>query len=69
MASFVLAMRTVSGGNGVSLTVPIAGDITTHAGDALQWNRTKALALFDALKKDDTEAVRRLAAEQKKAGA
>jgi LCP family protein required for cell wall assembly len=67
IARFVLAMRAVSGGNGVSLTVPVSGDILTSAGDALQWNRTKAVALFNALRTNDTAAVRALAAEQKKA--
>jgi LCP family protein required for cell wall assembly len=61
VARFVLAMRNVSGGNGVSLTVPISGNLTTPAGDALQWNRPQALALFAALRSDNTEAVRALA--------
>jgi LCP family protein required for cell wall assembly len=66
VARFVLAMRSVSGSDGISLTVPIAGDVSTQAGDALQWNRAKAVTLFEALQRDDTEAVRALAAEQQK---
>jgi len=66
LAQFVLAMRAVAGGNGLSLTVPIAGDITTSAGDSLQWNTSQARLLFDALRADDTEKIRPLAAAQKK---
>jgi len=69
LAQFVLAMRAVSGGGGLSLTVPIGGDITTSAGDSLQWDRAKANQLFAALKADDTEKIRPLADEQKKAAA
>ncbi|MDQ1286547.1 MAG: hypothetical protein QG622_112 [Actinomycetota bacterium] len=61
VAQFVLAMRGVSGGDGLSLTVPIAGDISTSDGAALAWNTAKARALFTALANDDTEAVRPLA--------
>jgi LCP family protein required for cell wall assembly len=68
LARFVLAMRAVSGGGGLSLTVPVArADLQTPAGDAVQWNRTQAAALFDALRRDDTEAVRPLARAQAKA--
>jgi LCP family protein required for cell wall assembly len=69
VARFVLAIRSVSGSDGISLTVPIAANISTPAGDALQWNRSKAVALFEALQKDDTESVRALTAEQKKPAA
>lgn len=65
LAKFVLAMRAVAGGSGVSMTVPVSNpDLRTPAGSAVQWDRTKALQLFDDLKKDDTEAVKKLAAAQ-----
>ena len=65
---FVLAMRAVAGGGGLSLTVPIANPaLQTSAGEAVSWNRTKALALFRALQNDDTDAIRPLAEEQAKA--
>lgn len=68
LARFVLAMRAVSGGGGVSLTVPIGNpNLSTPAGSAVQWDRTKALDLFRALQRDDTEAIRPLAAEQERA--
>lgn len=39
--------------NPQSTTVPIANaSLSTSAGDAVQWNRTEALALFNALKED-----------------
>jgi LCP family protein required for cell wall assembly len=68
LTRFVLAMRAVSGGNGLSLTVPIGNpDLRTSAGSAVQWDRTQALALFNALKQDDTESIRAIADAQKKA--
>ena len=68
LTRFVLAMRAVSGGNGLSLTVPISNpNLSTNVGSAVQWDRTKALTLFRALQADDTESIRALADEQKKA--
>ncbi|WP_242906753.1 LCP family protein [Actinomadura terrae] len=47
------AMKGVSGGNGVTTTVPIGGvGHTTAAGDYITWDRAKAATLFDALKSD-----------------
>ena len=68
VAQFVLAMRSVAGGDGLQLTVPVSGNITTAAaGEALQWDGARSGALFAALRRDDTAAVRPLADEQKKA--
>jgi LCP family protein required for cell wall assembly len=62
LAKFVLAMRAVAGGDGVSMTVPVSNpNLSTPAGSAVQWDRTKALQLFQDLKNDDTEAVQKLA--------
>lgn len=67
LARFVLAMRAVSGGDGLSLTVPIGNPaLRTPAGEAVAWDTAKARRLFTALADDDTEAVRPLAAEQKR---
>src|SRR6266540_1306005 len=53
LVRFPFAMRAVSGGGGVTTTVPVAGSETVAgAGSVLRWDRTKALALFDALKQD-----------------
>lgn len=69
LTKFVLAMRAVSGGNGLSLTVPISNpDFRTPSGaSAVQWDRTAALELFKDLKADDTNAIKPIAAAQKKA--
>jgi LCP family protein required for cell wall assembly len=50
---FPFAMRAVSGGKGVATTVPIASTGTVSgAGSVVRWDRSKALALFNALKED-----------------
>jgi LCP family protein required for cell wall assembly len=68
LVKFVLAMRAVSGGNGLSLTVPVSNpNLSTSAGSAVQWDKTQALVLFRALQKDDTESIRALADAQEKA--
>jgi LCP family protein required for cell wall assembly len=67
LARFILAMRAVSGGNGLSLTVPIGRNITTaSAGEALEWDAAKSRTLFAAIRADDTEKIRPLAVEQAK---
>jgi LCP family protein required for cell wall assembly len=64
---FVLAMRTVSGGGGMSMTVPIGNpNLSTPAGSAVQWDRDKANQLFDGLKTNDESKIRPLFEEQQK---
>jgi LCP family protein required for cell wall assembly len=47
---FVLAMKSVAGGNGTSTTVPIAtAALRTPAGLAVKWDTAKARALFASL--------------------
>jgi len=47
------AMRSVSNGQGLSLTVPVANPAyRTHVGSAVKWDSAKALALFTAIRKD-----------------
>jgi LCP family protein required for cell wall assembly len=68
LLAFVQAMRAVAGGDGLSLTVPIGNAaLPTPAGEAVQWNSSQAKQLFDALRSDDTDAVKPLADAQKKA--
>jgi LCP family protein required for cell wall assembly len=68
LLAFVQAMRAVAGGGGLSLTVPVGNAaLQTPAGEAVQWNTSQAKALFDALRSDDTDAVKPLADAQKKA--
>jgi LCP family protein required for cell wall assembly len=50
-ARFALAMRTISSGKGVTLTVPIENPAyRTPVGSAVKWDSSKALALFRALR-------------------
>ncbi|HEY6797257.1 MAG TPA: LCP family protein [Kineosporiaceae bacterium] len=66
LARFMLAMRAVAGGGGLSLTVPISGNITTAAaGEALRWDTAKAGELFQDLRTDRTAAIAALAAGQR----
>jgi hypothetical protein len=46
-------MRSIGSGGGIATTVPIAGSASVAgAGSVLQWDREKALALFQALQRD-----------------
>jgi len=48
------AMRAVSNGQGLSLTVPVSNPaLPTHVGSAVKWDSAKALALFTAIKNDE----------------
>ncbi|HEY5246988.1 MAG TPA: LCP family protein [Dermatophilaceae bacterium] len=48
------AMRAVSGGDGLSLTVPVANQsLSTRVGSAVKWDSQKAVALFNAIKNDE----------------
>jgi LCP family protein required for cell wall assembly len=68
LTKFVLAMRAVSGGGGVSLTVPISNpNLSTPAGSSVAWDRTQALRLFAAIRSNDMTTVQAIAAAQKKA--
>jgi LCP family protein required for cell wall assembly len=65
LVRFILAMRDVAGGSGLSLTVPISNpDLSTPAGSAVKWDTEQAKELFAALRADDTETIRPMAAEQ-----
>ena len=48
------AMRSVSDGQGLSLTVPVSNTaLPTYVGSAVKWDSHKALALFKAIKNDE----------------
>jgi LCP family protein required for cell wall assembly len=50
---FPFAMRGIASGNGAATTVPVAGGASVSGvGSVVQWDREKALALFEALKHD-----------------
>lgn len=65
LARFGLAMRAVAGGNAVTLTVPVADTSRrTDAGAVVDWDTERAEQVFEALRTDDTDAVRPIAEEQ-----
>ena len=48
------AMRSVSDGQGLSLTVPVSNPaLPTRVGSAVKWDSEKALKLFNAIKNDE----------------
>jgi LCP family protein required for cell wall assembly len=61
LGQFILAMRSVAGGSGLSLTVPIGNpQLQTPAGEAVEWDKTKAPKLFQAIQRDDIATVQSL---------
>ena len=68
LTRFLLGMKSSAGSSGVSLTVPVSGEATRgRAGSVVLWDQTKSAAVFDAIKRDDTSAVKAYADEQKAA--
>jgi LCP family protein required for cell wall assembly len=62
LARFVLGMKQSAGSSGISLTVPVQGQASRPgAGSVVLWDQDKAAAVFDAIKRDDTAAVRAFA--------
>lgn len=54
-AAVLQTMRDISNGNGLSMVVPIENPgLNTPVGQAVKWDRERALALFEALKQDDS---------------
>jgi LCP family protein required for cell wall assembly len=48
------AMRSVSNGDGLSLTVPVSNPaLPTNVGSAVKWDSRKAVELFNAIKNDE----------------
>jgi anionic cell wall polymer biosynthesis LytR-Cps2A-Psr (LCP) family protein len=59
LTQMMMAMKDVSSGNGKSMIVPV-GDPNYHTkadGDALLWDKTKALQLFSELQNDQSVTV------------
>ncbi|HET7660962.1 MAG TPA: LCP family protein [Oryzihumus sp.] len=53
------ALRSISQGNGQSITMPISNpNLQTYAGSAVKWDSAKALALFKALRNDEPLTVK-----------
>jgi LCP family protein required for cell wall assembly len=57
-----LAMRQISSGKGLTLTVPIADtDASTSAGSAVLWDKKKAKAMFADIARGDTSGLEKYA--------
>jgi LCP family protein required for cell wall assembly len=55
LVRFPFAMRDIAAGGGVATTVPVAGGATIPGvGSVVQWDRERALALFEALQRDQS---------------
>jgi LCP family protein required for cell wall assembly len=55
LVRFPFAMRDIAGGGGIATTVPLAGgDSVPGAGSVVLWDRERALALFEALQRDQS---------------
>jgi len=52
LVGLALAMRELSGGGGVTTTVPVGGFSTVNGSSVLRWDTTRAKQLFGALAKD-----------------
>lgn len=65
LAYFLLGMRETAGGDGLSLTVPVA-DTTrrTSSGVVVDWDAEQAEVVFAALRASDTEPIRAIAEAQ-----
>lgn len=61
-ASLALAMRKIAGGDGLTLTVPVANpDASTSAGSAVLWDEAKAEEMFGDVAAGDTSELERFA--------
>ena len=68
LTRFLLGMKSSAGSSGVSLTVPVSGQGTRGgSGSVVLWDQKKSAAVFAAIKRDDTSAVKAYADEQKAA--
>lgn len=65
---FLIGMRDAAGGDGISLTVPIARtDRNTSHGQVVDWDEDQADVVFGALQDSSTEALRSIADDQQAA--
>ncbi|MBO0851435.1 MAG: LCP family protein [Pseudonocardia sp.] len=54
LAGLALAMRELSGGGGVTTTVPIGGFASLNGGSVVRWDTTRAKEMFGALAADQS---------------
>ncbi|MGW3244203.1 LCP family protein [Streptomyces sp. NPDC001070] len=57
LASMFWAMKSVSGGDGISMNMPTAGSFNTPVGSSLKWDMPKVKQLVSELKNDDKVTV------------
>ncbi|MDX3215215.1 LCP family protein [Streptomyces sp. ME02-6991-2B] len=57
LTSMFWAMKSVSGGDGLSMNMPTAGSIGTNVGSALKWDMPKVKQLVSELKNDEKVTV------------
>ncbi|MCI2238340.1 LCP family protein [Paenibacillus sp. TRM 82003] len=61
LLTFANGMRSATGQDGVSMTVPVSNpSLRTSSGLAVKWDTERALEMFADLQADDTEALRSL---------
>ncbi|WP_337060078.1 LCP family protein [Kineococcus sp. G2] len=61
LLTFANGMRSATGSDGISMTVPVANaNLRTSSGLAVKWDTERALEMFADLEADDTEALRSL---------
>jgi anionic cell wall polymer biosynthesis LytR-Cps2A-Psr (LCP) family protein len=61
LVRFLLAMRAVTGPDGVQLTVPVSDpNLSTSVGSAVEWDAERSEQLWAALREDDTAEVAQL---------
>jgi len=62
MVSLALAMRKVSGDQGLTLTVPVSNaNASTSSGSAVLWNKTEAKKMFRDIARGDTSGLSKYA--------
>ena len=60
MARLALAMRSIAGGGGLTLTVPVSDPgASTPVGSAVLWDDAKAKAMFDDIARGDTSKLQK----------
>jgi hypothetical protein len=56
------AMKRISGGNGLTLTVPVSSSgASTSVGSAVLWDSAKSKAMFSDIKRGDTSGLNKYA--------
>jgi LCP family protein required for cell wall assembly len=65
LGRFLLGMRAVAGGKGITMTVPVSNlNLSTPAGSAVEWDPAAAGQLWSALAANDMTTVASIAAAQ-----